>query len=179
MDEQGVWARVATLDAGAERGTFFRPEVDDEVVLGFLHGDPAHPVILGMLHSSAKAPPIEPSEDNHEKAYVSREGLRFHFDDDQKVITLETPGGNKIVLSDADEGIVLEDQHGNKIQMNGDGVAVTSAQEITLAAQTDLKTEATNLELKATAEFKAEGGASAEVSSSGMMTISGSLVQIN
>jgi hypothetical protein len=58
-------------------------------------------------------------------------------------------------------------------------VAVTSAQEITLAAQTDLKTEATNLELKATAEFKAEGGASAEVSSSGMMTISGSLVQIN
>ena len=41
MDEQGVWARVATLDAGNDRGTFFRPEVDDEVVLGFFHDDPA------------------------------------------------------------------------------------------------------------------------------------------
>jgi len=78
MDEQGVWARVATLDAGEERGTFFRPEVDDEVVLGFFHNDPAHPVILGMLHSSAKPPPVEPTADNHEKAYVSREASNLH-----------------------------------------------------------------------------------------------------
>ena len=72
MDEQGVWARVATLDAGDQRGTVFRPEKDDEVVLGFFHDDPAQPVVLGMLHSSAKAPPIEPTDDNDEKGYVSR-----------------------------------------------------------------------------------------------------------
>ena len=34
--EEGIWARIATLDAGTERGTFFRPEIDDEVVVGFL-----------------------------------------------------------------------------------------------------------------------------------------------
>jgi Rhs element Vgr protein len=179
MDEQGVWARLATLDAGAERGTFFRPEVDDEVVLGFFHDDPAHPVILGMLHSSAKAPPIEPTEDNHEKAYVSREKLKLHFDDDKKIITLETPGGNKVLLDDDTGGITLEDQNGNKIEMNSDGIALTSAKEIVIAAQTDFGVEGVNVEIKASAELKAEGGASAEVKSSGTMTVKGSLVQIN
>ncbi len=179
MDEQGVWARVATLDAGAERGTFFRPEVDDEVVLGFFHNDPAHPVILGMLHSSAKPPPVEATADNHEKAYVSREGLRFHFDDEKKIITLETPGGNKIMLTDEDSGILLEDQNGNSLTMDSNGISIVSAGEIKLEASGDLKAEATNSEIKASAEFKAEGGASAEVSSSGTMTVKGSLVQIN
>ena len=179
MDEQGVWARVATLDAGSERGTFFRPEVDDEVVLGFFHNDPAHPVILGMLHSSVKPPPIEPSADNHEKAYVSREGLKLHFDDEQKVITLETPEGNVLALSEDSGGILLEDQNGNSITMDSSGISIVSAGEIKLEASGDLKAEATNSEIKASAEFKAEGGASAEVSSSGTMTIKGSLVQIN
>ena len=45
-DEQGVWARVATLDAGNNRGSFFRPEIDDEVIIGFLNGSPNDPVIL-------------------------------------------------------------------------------------------------------------------------------------
>ena len=48
---------LATLDAGKERGTFFRPEIGDEVVVGFLNDDPRHPVILGMCHSSAKPAP--------------------------------------------------------------------------------------------------------------------------
>ena len=56
--DDGVWARVASLDAGAERGFFFRPEIGDEVLLGFLDDDPRQPVLLGMLHSSALAAPL-------------------------------------------------------------------------------------------------------------------------
>lgn len=204
FDEQGVWARVATLDAGSERGTFFRPEVDDEVVLGFFHGDPSQPVILGMLHSSAKAPPLEATEDNHQKTYVSRSGIQVLFDDDQVVLSLTTPGGNTLKLSEADSGIALKDQNGNKLTMNSDGIEILSAKELTLedqngnkltmnsdgieisgakelklSAATDLKVEGVNTELKASAGFKAEGSASAEVTSSGTMTIKGSLVQIN
>jgi Rhs element Vgr protein len=178
MDEQGVWARVATLDAGDGRGTFFRPEVDDEVVLGFFHEDPAQPVVIGMLHSSAKVPPVTATEDNHDKAYVSRAGISLLFDDDKKVLTLETPGGNRLVLSDED-GILLADQRGNEVVMNSDGVSITSAKELALEANTDLKAAATNAEIKASAAFKAAGSASAEVSSSGTLTLKGAMVMIN
>jgi Rhs element Vgr protein len=179
MDEQGVWARVATLDAGDGRGTFFRPEVDDEVVLGFFHEDPAQPVVLGMLHSSAKAPPLTASADNNQKTYVSRSGITLLFDDDKKIVSLKTPGGNSLTLTDEDGGILLEDQNGNKLTMNSDGIALESAKEISIKASTDLKAEGVNTEIKSSASFKAEGSASAEVSSSGTMTVKGSLVQIN
>ncbi len=179
MDEPGVWARVATLDAGDRRGTFFRPEVDDEVVLGFFHDDPAQPIVLGMLHSSAKAPPLEAAEDNHQKAYFSRSGISLLFDDEKKVVTLETPGGNRLSLSDEDGGIVLEDQNGNKVVLNGDGIALTSAKELALKAKTDLKAEAVNAEIKASASLKAQGTSAAEVSSSGTLTVKGAMVMIN
>ncbi|MEM8612818.1 MAG: type VI secretion system tip protein VgrG [Cyanobacteria bacterium P01_H01_bin.105] len=179
FDEQGVWARVATLDAGAGRGTFFRPEVDDEVVLGFFHSDPAQPVVLGMVHSSANAPPIEATEDNHQKTYVSRSGITLLFDDDEAVVSLATPGGNTLTLTDADGGIVLEDQNGNTLTMNSDGIEISSAQALSLIAGTDLKGEGINTEFTASAEFKAEGSAAAALTSSGMLTIEGSLVSIN
>lgn len=179
MDEQGVWARVATLDAGDQRGAFFRPEVDDEVVLGFFHADPAQPVVLGMLHSSAKPPPLEATEDNHQKTYVSRSGISLLFDDDKKVVTLETPGGNRLSLSDEDQGILIEDQNGNQIVLNGDGIALASAKAVTLKASTDFKAEAVNAEIKGSASVKAEGSSSAEVVSSGALTLKGGMVMIN
>ncbi len=178
-EQQGIWARIATLDAGAGRGTFFRPEVDDEVVLGFLHDDPGQPVVLGMLHSSAKPPPLEASEDNHQKTYTSRSGIVLHFDDDQKVLRLATPGGNSLTLSDADGGLQLQDQNGNQLHMGSDGIVLESAKELVLKATTDLKAEGTNAEIAAQTAFKAEGSASAEVTSGGTMTVKGALVQIN
>ena len=90
-DEEGVWARVATLDAGNNRGTFFRPELGDEVVLGFFNDDPRHPVILGMMNSSAKPAPFTAADDNHEKGYVSRDGLKVTFNDEKLSIVIETP----------------------------------------------------------------------------------------
>ncbi len=114
-DDDGVWARIALADAGNERGMFFRPEVDDEVVLGFLYDDPRYPVILGMLHSSNKVPPIDPSNDNFKKGYTSREKLKLTFDDEIKEILIETPGENKVFISDDKKGLSLEDQTGHKI----------------------------------------------------------------
>ena len=84
--EEGIWARLATLDAGKERGTFFRPEIGDEVVVGFLSDDPRDPVVMGMCHSSAKPAPELAKDDNHRKGYVSREKMRFIFDDEKKII---------------------------------------------------------------------------------------------
>ena len=184
--EEGIWARLSTLDAGRERGTFFRPEIGDEVVVGFLNDDPRHPIVLGMCHSSAKPTPEPASDDNHLKGYVSREKMKMTFDDEKKIIAFETPGGNKLTLSEEDKGIMIEDQNGNKITLNDQGISIESAKEITIKATKDLKAEGMNLELKAQTAFKAEGSGSAElaganvsVKGSAATVIKGGVVNIN
>jgi len=176
----GAWARVAAVDAGDNRGFFFRPEIGDEVVLGFFNDDPRQAVVLGMLHSSAKAAPLQGSDDNHEKLYRSRSGMQLAFNDDTKVLRLETPAGNAITMSEADKSLLLVDQNGNKLEMTPDGITLTSNQAITLKAGTECKMEATGaLTLKGGTELKLEGTTGAEVSSNGVTKIKGSLVQIN
>lgn len=178
-DDEGIWCRVSTLDAGASRGTFFRPEVEDEVVVGFLNNDPRNAVVLGMLHSSAKPSPITAAADNNEKGYVSRSEMKLLFDDDKKSITIETPAGNKIVISEDEKGILLEDENGNKIMMNADGVNMESAKDIIMKASGDVTIEGTNLTLKGSAQTKIEGGSGAELSSGATTNVKGSMVNIN
>lgn len=184
--EEGIWARIATLDAGKERGTFFRPEIDDEVVVGFLGDDPRYPIVLGMCHSSAKPAPEPAKDDNHRKGYVSREKMQFTFDDEKKIIVLETPGGNKMTLSEEDKGIVIQDQNGNKITLDDSGIKIESAKDLILKAAKDIKIEGMNTELKAQTAFKASGNGSAEVAGasttikgSATTVIQGGVVQIN
>ncbi len=184
--QDGIWARLATLDAGKQRGTFFRPEIHDEVVVGFLASDPRHPVVLGMCNSSAKPAPEPAKDKNDRKGYVSREKLRLIFDDDKKVIVIETPGGNKLSLSEKDKGIVLQDQNGNKITLDNNGIKIESFKDLTLKAAKDIKLEGANMDLKAQTSFKAAGTASAELSGasttikgSATTVVQGGIVRIN
>ena len=177
--EEGVWARLATLDAGDQRGTFFRPEIDDEVVVGFLDGDPRFPIVLGQCHSSAKPAPEPANDDNHVKGYQSRSKIKLTFDDDKKVVILETPGGSKLTLSDDQKSASLVDQNGNKVTLDDGGITLESRKDLILKASGDVKVQGTNVECKSKASFKAEGQAGADVKSSGPLTIKGSLVQIN
>jgi len=178
-DEQGIWCRVSTLDAGDSRGSFFRPEIEDEVIVGFINEDPNDPIVLGMVHSSAKPAPITASDDNHEKGFITRSEMKLIFDDDKPSVTIETPGG-KIVTIDDDAGeIKLEDDNSNVITMSSDGIAIESGGDITMTATGDIKMEGTNIEAAANAEFKAEGQAGAELSTSAIAVLKGSLVQIN
>ena len=185
--EEGVWARLATLDAGKQRGTFFRPELGDEVVIGFLWDDPRHPVVLGMCHSSAKPAPEAAKNKNHRKGFVSREKLKFIFDDQKKVVLLETPGGNRVTLSEEAKGIVIKDQNGNKITMDKEGIKIESSKNLTLKAAKDIRIESgANLDVKAQASLTAAGSTSAEISGasttvkgSAKTVIQGGIVQIN
>ena len=177
---QGIWARVATLDAGENRGSFFRPEIDDEVIVGFINGNPKDAIVLGMMNSSAKPAPITASDDNHEKGFVTRSEMKVIFNDDDISMTLETPNGNKMVISDADGGIKLEDENGNFIEMNSEGITIESATAINYKSGTDTTIESgTNLDIKAGTQLKAEGAAGAEVSTGAIAILKGSLVQIN
>jgi len=179
-DEDGTWARVASLDAGDNRGHFFRPELEDEVVLGFLNDDPRQAVILGMLNSSAKPAPLKGSDDNHEKVYQSRSGMKLYFNDEKKIMMLETPAGNRITLTEEDRAITIDDQHGNGIAMNQDGITIRSIKAITMKADTEVKMESgTAFNVKGGTDLKLEGASGAELSSSATTKVKGSIVQLN
>ena len=178
-EEEGIWCRVASPDAGENRGIYFRPEIGDEVIVGFINQDPNDAIVLGMLHSSAKPSPITAADDNHEKGIITRSEMKVLFDDDKKIITIETPAG-KIISLDEDEGaITIEDDNSNVIVINSDGISMESAGDISIKASGDVNIEGTNVSIAANAEFKAEGSAGAEVSTSAIAVLKGSLVQIN
>ncbi len=178
-EDEGIWCRTALLDAGDNRSTFFRPEIDDEVIVGFINDDPRDAVVLGALHSSAKPAPVSATDDNHIKGIYTRSEMKLEFDDEKSSVTIETPGGNKVLIDDDGGTIVLEDLNGNKIEMTSSGIVIESAAALELKAATDLKIEGMNLTQKAQANFKAEGSAGAELSSSGQTVVKGSIVMIN
>lgn len=178
--DDGIWSRIATLDAGKNRGTFFRPEIGDEVIVGFLNNDPRHAIVIGMCNSSNKPAPLKAEDKNNEKGYVSRSDMHVLFNDEKKTITITTPAGNKILISEDEKKIHMEDQNGNKFTMDKDGIKMESIKDIVMKAQKDIKAEASsNVNVKASAQTKVEGSAGAEFSSGGNTVVKGSMVQIN
>ncbi len=176
---EGIWTRLSCTEAGGDRGHYYRPEIGDEVVVGFINDDPRDAIMLGALHSSSQASPETPSDDNHKKGYLSRSGMRFEFDDEKSIVTLSTPGGALLVMDDDQGSVLIEDQNGNKIEMSSDGVTIDSANEINIKASADINVEGANINIKAQAGLVAEGSATAELSAGGSTTIKGGVVQIN
>ena len=178
-EAEGTWARIASLDAGDGRGAFFRPEIGDEVVLGFLNDDPRQPIVLGMLNSSAKPAPLTEADDNHEKGFFSRDELKLVFNDELLSIRLETPGGNSIELSEDAGSIAIADQNDNTVELTSDGITLTSAGDISITAQGDITLEGSNVDVTAQSNLTAAGSAGCELSSSGTTDVKGSIVNIN
>lgn len=178
-DPAEVWARVASPDAGKERGYHFFPEIDDEVVIGFIDQNPNNPIILGALFSN-KLPAKQPlSDNNNVKGLYLKSGIKMEFNEEYKIITIETPGSNKLIMNDKDSIFEITDANGNKIVMDNQGINIKSAGKITLEAYTDLSIKGVNMTAEASASLKASGSANAEISSSGVLAVKGSLVQIN
>lgn len=177
--EGALWARLSLPDAGKGRGFCSRPEIGDEVVVGFLDGDPRDPIVLGAMHSSAADSPLAAADDNHEKAIVTRSGMRLHWHDDTVTLTIDTPAGNSIVLDEDGRTIKLTDQNGNSIKLDESGITLDSPKDITLKAAGDVKVEGKAVNLKAQTSLAAEGASGAELKSSGTTVVKGSLVNIN
>ena len=177
--EDGLWARQATDDAGNNRGWVIHPEIGDEVIVGFINADPRDPIVLGSLHSSANTAPIAAKDDNDEKGWVTRSGIKMLIDDKKKRIEISTPAGNVLIMDEDAKTITLQDQNNNKMEMSSDGVKIESAKDIILKATGDIKADGINIELKASASLKGEGSASAEIKSSGNTTVKGGIVMIN
>lgn len=194
--DDGVWARLASFYATSGSGAFFYPEIDDEVVLGFLNDDPRYPVILGSVYSSGRATPKSPDEKNTIKAFVSREKMKITFDEENKVITITTPNNNHLEFSDNESSITMKDQNRNFIKLSSEGIElnssssinITAAESITMdgpsgitksASEGAIALSALSISCSADEEFSASGDASAELSSAAEVSITGAMVLIN
>ena len=195
-ESEGIWARLSSPYASKDFGSFFIPEVGDEVILGFFNADPSSPVILGSLYSSSRNPPKQIESENNIKTLVTRSKITVEFDEKKKAFSLKTPDERSIVLSDEDKLISISDKNGNKIEFTDDGIAITSPKDISISSQGGIKIEAANdiaiasksgninaeglnVELNAKTSLTAKGNVSTEVSSSGTMTVKGAMVMIN
>jgi uncharacterized protein involved in type VI secretion and phage assembly len=128
-DPLNNWARIATMSAGKGRGSFFIPEVEDEVLIAFEHGDRDRPFVIGMLWNSDDTPPetMDGQGKNNLRVIKSRSGHIIKMDDstdDQKAkIVIKSQGGHQIVLDDANSKgkIELSSSGGHKVTLDDDG----------------------------------------------------------
>ena len=133
-----AWARLATLMAGNNRGTWFIPDPDDEVLVVFEGGDPRRPYVIGALWNGRDAAPesMDGAGNNYKKVIRSRNGVKITLDDQdgQEKAILETPGGQKITLKDGPGAILVEDSNGNSVKLETSGISVTAAAKVTITA---------------------------------------------
>ena len=135
-----VWARIATLIAGANRGSWFIPDVDDEVLVAFEAGDPRRPYVVGALWNGQDTPPesMDGAGDNFIKSITSRNGVKLTLDDrdGQEKLILQTPGGQRITMQDGPGQVEIRDSNGNSITLATSGVSVVAAAKVTVQAST-------------------------------------------
>jgi uncharacterized protein involved in type VI secretion and phage assembly len=135
-----AWARIATMIGGNNRGTWFIPDKNDEVLLAFEGGNPRRPYVVGGVWNGQDTPPeqMDSAGNNYLKTILSRQGIRITLDDTDGGIKLrlETPGGQKITLNDTPASIDIEDSNGNSIKLESQGITVTTSSKITVQAST-------------------------------------------
>ena len=193
---ESPWLRLVNVYSGAESGFYFVPEIGDEVLVGFEGGNAEKPFLIGsMYHGKNKPNSSWPDQDNSFKGIITKSKLKIEFDDKKKVTTIETPGGNKAVLSDDGKSIILHDQNKNKVELTSDGISmesmkdikITSKSKITIegtggvdiSSKSDTKVTGLNIDLTANVGLTAKGNATAELSASGQTTVKGAMVMIN
>ncbi len=133
-----VWARLATLMAGPNRGTWFVPDPNDEVLVAFEFGDPRRPYVVGALWNGVDSPPesMDGAGRNFKKVIRSRNGVKVTLDDTdgQEQFVCETPGGQKVTLKDGPGTVTIEDSNGNSIKLETAGITVTASAKVTVNA---------------------------------------------
>jgi uncharacterized protein involved in type VI secretion and phage assembly len=165
--DESDWARVAAPMAGNKRGFYFLPEVDDEVLVAFEHGDVRFPYVLGALWNGKDAPPATNGDGkNNVRVIQSRSGHVIKLNDEDGKETIE-------ILDKSQKNSIVIDTAKNTI-------TITSDQDITISASKGtIKLDAQNVEIKSSAATKLEAGSTMDVKASGTMTVKGATVNIN
>lgn len=133
-----AWARLATLMGGNNRGSWFIPDVNDEVLIIFEGGDPRRPYVIGGLWNGRDQPPdsMDGGGSNYRKVIRSRNGVKVTLDDTdgQEKLILETPGGQKVTMKDGPGAVEIVDSNGNSVRLETSGVTVNASAKVTISA---------------------------------------------
>ena len=133
-----AWARVAMLMGGNNRGSWFIPDTNDEVLVVFEGGDPRRPYVIGGLWNGSDSPPesMDGGGNNYKKVLRSRNGVKLTLDDQdgQEKLILETPGGQKITMKDGPGAVEIVDSNGNSIKLETAGITITASAKVTINA---------------------------------------------
>lgn len=159
-EDESTWARILTPMAGPERGLYFLPEVDDEVLVAFEHGQVEFPYILGALWNGKDKPPASNAEGKNDVRIIkSRSGHVIKLDDSEgseKIEIIAKDGAQKIVFDSANQNIQVTCDKGNVEVKASDGA---------------VKVDATTVEITSTGDMT--------LKANGNMTITGAKVAIN
>jgi uncharacterized protein involved in type VI secretion and phage assembly len=173
-DQESWWARIATFMAGGKRGGYFLPEVDDEVLVGFEHGDMRFPYILGALWNGKDAPPTTNDDgQNNIREIKSRSGHIIRLDDtsgNEKIEVLDKTGGNSLTIATADNSITITCT--GRMKLKAKGIDIISDLDVNIQSQT-----ASTMKAGSTMDIQAQ--ATMNINANATMTIKGALVQIN
>ena len=166
-NDESAWARVAAPMAGKERGFYFLPEVDDEVLVVFEHGDMRFPYVLGGLWNGKDNPPAKNDDGKNDVRLIkTRSGHTIRLTDkagEEKIEIIDKSGNNKLVIDTATNTISVSTDKDLKLS--------AAKGQITLAAPTIVIEAKSKLELKSSATVDLEA--------SGPMNIKGATVNIN
>lgn len=161
-DHESDWARVVAIGAGSSRGFDCLPEVNDEVLVGFEHGDIHRPFVIGGMWNGKDAPPtsVDNSVVNGKvrlRTVKTRTGHTLQFveedkDSSKKGIYLDSVYGHKLYLNDTDKKIELKtngnhhlllDDTNKKIQITTSGGHTVTlddqARKITMSATSEIE----------------------------------------
>jgi phage baseplate assembly protein gpV len=183
--ETTFWARIAIPMAGPERGTYVLPEIDDQVLVVFEHGDIDRPIVVGALWSKQQEPvEVNQSGKNHTKLIKSRCGHRIIFDDQQggETITIvDRTNKNKIVLDSVHKIVKIESDGDIEVKaranviVHANALKVGTSQGVTGKAQSLLAHAQKTFGLKATSGITIGGGTTTiNVSNAAATRVSGS-----
>lgn len=140
-EKESNWIRIATAMAGNDKGTFFMPELEDEVLIAFEQGSFNHPYIVGFLWNGKDKPP---DKNTKKRIIKTKSGHIIEFDDNKgkEKITLKSQGDQKIELNDIPAGkITVLTKMGNSIEIDD------SSGSIKISANTNLSINAPTISI--------------------------------
>ena len=166
-DVESNWARVAAPMTGKGRGTYFLPEVDDEVLVAFEHGQVDHPFVVGSLWNGRDGAPESNADGrNNHRTIKSRSGHVLRFNDTaggETIEIIDRTGGNKIVIDSAANTITIE-----------------AKSDITIKSVTGkLTMQAVGIEMKSQLGVSVEANTNIDVKANAIVTVKGAMIRLN